>query len=146
MGPCIFFFWKELQGLMISSQSWKPLKFINKYFVCLYMHLQNWISFYEIGRINTGEITSQKIFIISFHFFYLWQLLSYCLSASNLRFHTLLCNVKTEILQNMFSPLPAGSCPVPPVVGRGCTTGIPEAWRQKIFLFLPAFAMQHFFT
>lgn len=118
---------------MISSQGWKPLKFMNKYFVCLSMQLQNWASFYEIGRINTGEMTYQKIFIISFHSFYVWQLLSYCLSASNLLFHTLVFNAKTDILQNMFSPLPADSCQVLPVVGRGCATGIREAWRQKTF-------------
>ena len=51
---------------IIFTQGWEPLKCINKYFVFIYMQLQIWDFFYEIGRINTGETTYQKIFIFFF--------------------------------------------------------------------------------
>lgn len=89
--------------LIIFTQGWEPLKCINKYFVFIYMQLQIWDFFYEIGRISTGETTYLKIFIISLLSLYMSQLLNYCVLASNLPFCTLLGDAGAQTVQIIFS-------------------------------------------
>lgn len=70
-------FWKSTSSINNLYPAPKPLKFINNYFVFLYMQLQIWDSFYKTGEINTGGTVYQQVFIISLYSLYVWQLLTY---------------------------------------------------------------------